>query len=53
MSFDPIGLSDLIGVLIDEINSSCSYNISSVALVDDILLVACIKHKKNENIKPI
>jgi hypothetical protein len=44
MSLDPIGLGDLIRVLIDEINSSCSYNISSVALVDDILSVACIKH---------
>jgi hypothetical protein len=43
MSLDPIGLSDMIGALVDGINS-CSYNISSVTLVDDIVLVACIKH---------
>lgn len=42
-SFDPIG-SNLIGVLVDDINSSSSSNISSVALVDAIILIACTKH---------
>jgi hypothetical protein len=31
-------------VLVGDINSSSSYNISNVAHVDAILLVACIKH---------
>jgi hypothetical protein len=31
-------------VLIDDTNSFFSCNISSVALVDAILLIACIKH---------
>jgi hypothetical protein len=31
-------------VLVDDINSSSWCNISKVALVDAILLVACIKH---------
>jgi len=34
---------DLIGVLINDINSSHSCNILSVSLVDAILLIACIK----------
>jgi len=41
--FYPIG-GNLIGVLVDDINSSSSCNISSVALVDAILLIACIQH---------
>jgi hypothetical protein len=30
------GSNDLIGALVDDINSPCSYNISNVALVDAI-----------------
>jgi hypothetical protein len=44
---------DLIGVLINDINSSHSCNILSVSLVDAILLIACIKNlKKHESTKP-
>jgi hypothetical protein len=49
--FDPIK-GDLIRVLIDDIRSSYSYIISSVSLLDAIILATCIKHyKKNENTK--
>jgi hypothetical protein len=45
--FDPIE-GDLIGVLINDINSSHSCNILSVSLVDAILLIACIKNLKKK-----
>jgi hypothetical protein len=41
--FDPIK-GDLIRVLVDDIKSSYSYIISSVSLVDAIILTTCIKH---------
>jgi hypothetical protein len=44
-SYEIIG-GDLIGVLVDEIKSPCSYNISNVALVDAIFLFTSIKHPK-------
>jgi hypothetical protein len=37
VSYDLIG-GDLIGALVDDINSPCSYNISNVALADTIFL---------------
>ncbi len=49
-SYDLIG-GDLIGALVDNINSPCSYNISNVALVDAIFLSTWIKHRKIMKIK--
>ncbi len=45
VSYDLIG-GDLIGALVDDINSPCSYNISNVALADTIFLSTWIKHQK-------